>query len=108
MDGLTVKAGQQLINTGKTQSETRAAENAPLQNATGGKSFADTLKDSIQQVNQLQKDADVKMQQLATGKTDNIQDVMIAAEKADIGLRLMMQVRNKIVDGYQEIMKMQV
>ncbi len=108
MDGLTVRGGQQLINTGKTQSETRAGENAPLQTPTSGKSFADTLKDSIQQVNQLQKDADVKMQQLATGKTDNIQDVMIAAEKADIGLRLMMQVRNKIVDGYQEIMKMQV
>ena len=108
MDGLTVRGGQQLINTGKTTSETRASENAPLQPSAGGKSFADTLKDSIQQVNQLQKDADVKMQQLATGKTDNIQDVMIAAEKADIGLRLMMQVRNKIMDGYQEIMKMQV
>ncbi len=109
MDGLTVRAGQQLINTGKTASETRAGENQALQpQSMGGKSFADTLKDSIQQVNQLQKDADVKMQQLATGKTDNIQDVMIAAEKADIGLRLMMQVRNKIVDAYQEVMKMQV
>ncbi len=108
MDGLTVRGGQQLLNTGKTTSETRAGENAPLQSTPNGKSFADTLKDSIQQVNQLQKDADVKMQQLATGKTDNIQDVMIAAEKADIGLRLMMQVRNKIMDGYQEIMKMQV
>ena len=110
MDGLTVRGAQSLINTGKTTSETRAAENAPLQptGATGAKSFADTLKDSIGQVNQLQKDADVKMQQLATGKTDNIQDVMIAAEKADIGLRLMMQVRNKLVDAYSEVMKMQV
>jgi flagellar hook-basal body complex protein FliE len=114
MDGLTVRGGQSLINTGKTTSETRASENAPLQpsssgaSTSGAKSFADTLKDSIGQVNQLQKDADVKMQQLATGKTDNIQDVMIAAEKADIGLRLMMQVRNKLVDAYSEVMKMQV
>ena len=113
MDGLTVRGGQSLINTGKTTSETRASENSPLQPSgngagTGAKSFADTLKDSIGQVNQLQKDADVKMQQLATGKTDNIQDVMIAAEKADIGLRLMMQVRNKLVDAYSEVMKMQV
>ncbi len=109
MDGLTVRGGQSLINTGKTTSETRASENSPLQpSGTGAKSFADTLKDSIGQVNQLQKDADVKMQQLATGKTDNIQDVMIAAEKADIGLRLMMQVRNKLVDAYSEVMKMQV
>jgi flagellar hook-basal body complex protein FliE len=72
------------------------------------KSFSDTLKEAVQNVNQLQKDSDKKMQELAAGKTDNIVDVMTAAEKADIALRLMMQVRNKIVDAYQEIMKMQV
>lgn len=72
------------------------------------KSFSETLKEAVQNVNQLQKDSDKKMQELAAGKTDNIVDVMTAAEKADIALRLMMQVRNKIVDAYQEIMKMQV
>jgi len=72
------------------------------------KSFSETLKEAVQNVNQLQKESDKKMQELAAGKTDNIVDVMTAAEKADIALRLMMQVRNKIVDAYQEIMKMQV
>ncbi len=48
------------------------------------------------------------MQNLATGKTDNVADVMIAAEKADIALKVMVQVRNKIIDAYQEVMKMQV
>ena len=48
------------------------------------------------------------MQKLATGKAESIPDVMIAAEKADIALRLMLQVRNKVIDAYQEIMKMQV
>jgi flagellar hook-basal body complex protein FliE len=45
---------------------------------------------------------------LATGRTDNVADVMLASEKADIALRLMMQVRNKMIDAYQEVMRMQV
>ncbi len=79
---------------------------APLQK--GEKSFADTLKDAIGSVNQLQKTADVQMQKLATGKAESIPDVMIAAEQADIALKLMVQVRNKVIDAYHEIMKMQV
>lgn len=73
-----------------------------------GESFADSLKKAVNTVDALQKDADVKMQELATGKSQNIHETMIAAEKADIALKLMVQVRNKIIDAYQEIMKMQV
>jgi flagellar hook-basal body complex protein FliE len=72
------------------------------------KTFADTLKDAIGSVNNLQQESDKAAQNLATGRTDNVADVMIATEKADIALRLMMQVRNKIIDAYQEVMKMQV
>ena len=74
----------------------------------GEKTFAQTLKDAVNEVNELQKVSDKKSQDLATGKTQNISDVMIAAEKADISLRLMVQVRNKIIEAYQEMMKMQV
>ena len=74
----------------------------------GEKTFAATLKDAVNEVNTLQKISDVKSQDLATGKTQNISDVMIAAEKADISLRLMVLVRNKIIEAYQEMMKMQV
>jgi flagellar hook-basal body complex protein FliE len=56
----------------------------------------------------MQKDSDKKMEDLATGKNHNIAEVMISAEKADISLKLMVQVRNKIIEAYQEIMKMQV
>lgn len=73
-----------------------------------GTSFADTLKSAVNQVNEMQQTADVKMQQLATGETTDIADVKIAAEKADIALRLMTSVRNKMIDAYHEIMKMQV
>lgn len=114
MDGLTIRQGQSLVDRGQTVSESRQNQfQKPLQTETSqtnasGQSFADTLKDAVGRVNQLQKDSDRKMQELATGKTTNIPEVMMAAEKADIALRLMMQVRNKIIDAYQEVMKMQV
>lgn len=109
MDGLTIRSGNNLINTGKTASESRADAMAPQgTGATEGKSFADTLKDAVGQVNTLQKDSDSQMQALATGKTTNIPEVMMAAEKADIAVRMMVQVRNKIIDAYQEVMKMGV
>ncbi len=110
MDGLTVRQGQSLINTGRTASEIKndQFQQGLKTNDSGEKSFADTLKDAVNTVNSLQKASDVKMQELATGKTSNIPEVMMAAEKADIALRMMVQVRNKIIDAYQEVMKMQV
>ncbi len=107
MDGLRLTNIQGTVNglggvAGSKSSETLA----PLQK--GEKSFAETLKDAVNNVNQLQKTADVQMQKLATGKAENIPDVLIAAEQADIALKLMVQVRNKIIDAYHEIMKMQV
>ncbi|MEY4615868.1 MAG: hypothetical protein RJB66_828 [Pseudomonadota bacterium] len=104
MDGFSVSNSQKFLNTGSIESQRTQLGSQPVD----GKSFGDTLKDAIQEVNQLQKVSDKKMQDLATGKTDNIPDVMIAAEKADIALKLMVQVRSKIIDAYQEIMKMQV
>ena len=115
MDGLTISNSDNLIERGQTLKEARAnrinsefSAGSEVDSADGAKSFADTLKDAVENVNQTQKEADVQMQKLATGKAESIPDVMIAAEKADIALRLMLQVRNKVIDAYQEIMKMQV
>lgn len=111
MEGFTVSNANRFLDTGITRdSKSLAIEGPSSTGATSeaGKSFADTLKDAVGSVNELQKSSDKAMQALATGKTDNVADVMIAAEKADIALRVMVQVRNKIIDAYQEIMKMQV
>jgi flagellar hook-basal body complex protein FliE len=75
---------------------------------TGSKSFADTLKGSIQEVNNLQINADRAIQELGTGETRNIHETMILLEKADVSFRLMMEVRNKLMDAYREIMRTQV
>lgn len=112
MEGFTVSNANRFLDNGISRdSKSLSIENGPSSigsTAGTGKSFADTLKDAVGNVNELQKSSDKAMQNLATGKTDNVADVMIAAEKADIALRVMVQVRNKIIDAYQEIMKMQV
>lgn len=74
----------------------------------GGPSFADTLAESLNKVNDLQKEADAAIEDFATGKTRNIHETMIAVNKADLAFRLTMQVRNKIVEAYQEVMRTQV
>ena len=72
------------------------------------KSFGDFLADSISKVNGLQQDANVSMQRLASGDSQNLHETLLAVERADIALRQMNQVRNKVIDAYKEIMKMQI
>jgi flagellar hook-basal body complex protein FliE len=112
MDGLTVSNSQALLDRGQTLKEIRDSkiqpQISPSSTDSAGKSFADTLKDAVQSVNTMQQESDIKTQQLATGKADNLADVMITAEKADIAFKLMVSVRNKIIEAYQEVMKMQV
>lgn len=114
MAGFTVSSANKFLDTGSMRDSKSLSIEQPLSpgstNSTSapGASFADTLKGAIDNVNQLQKTSDKAAQDLATGRTDNVADVMIATEKADIALRVMVQVRNKIIDAYQEIMKMQV
>ncbi len=111
MDGLTVAKANRFLETGNINSTGSSSVELKSSNTSSDKtqkSFADTLNEAIGSVNTLQKSSDKAMQELATGRTDNVADVMIAAEKADIALKLMVQVRNKIIDAYQEVMKMQV
>lgn len=108
MDGLTISTAKDLLSTGKTFSEISKKRVAPEATDPSAKSFSDTLSDAVGKVNEMQKESDMKMQQLASGENTNISEVMVAAERADIALKLMMSVRNKVIDAYQEVMKMQV
>jgi flagellar hook-basal body complex protein FliE len=107
MDGLTISNANRFLETGSLDSKSIKLDSTS-NSKEAGPTFADTLKEAVQNVNQLHLEADRKAQELATGKTDDIAGVMIASEKADVALRAMVQVRNKIIDAYQEIMKMQV
>ncbi len=70
--------------------------------------FTETLKNVIDETNKMQVKADNAAQKLNTGESKNLHEVMIAMEKADISMRLLVQMRNKIVDAYKEIMRMSV
>ena len=81
---------------------------ATLGNDSNGTSFGDVLENAIQQVSNLQQEAGSESQKLLTGNTQDIHSAMVALQKADISFQMMMQVRNKLVLAYQEIMRTQV
>jgi flagellar hook-basal body complex protein FliE len=77
--------------------------------ATGeGASFKNVLLDSIQQVNSMQQDANRAVEHLATGGDISPGEVFTAVQKADLAFRMMMQVRNKLVQAYQEVQNVRV
>ncbi len=77
--------------------------------AEGAANFADALKGAIDQVNNAQQASDKLAQDFQLGKPDtNVQDVMISLQKASISFQTMVQVRNKLVAAYQDVMNMQV
>lgn len=71
-------------------------------------SFEGLLKQSLNDVNELQLKADQAVRQLATGQQQDIHNTMIAMEKADIAFRLLMQIRNKVIAAYETVMRIQV
>ena len=70
-----------------------------------GRSFADFLDEKIGEVDRLQQSADQAIQDLATGQEQDINKVVTAVEKANLAFQMMVQIRNKLVDAYQEIMR---
>ncbi len=76
--------------------------------ATSGASFMEMLQSAIGNVNESLATADKSAQNFAKGDAQNLHDVMISMEKADISLRTLTAVRGKILEAYQEVMKMPV
>ncbi len=72
------------------------------------KSFGQYLVDALKQTNALQKKSEAMDAALAAGEVDDISQVVIAGQKAEIALQLTMQVRNRAISAYQELMRMQV
>ena len=74
--------------------------------AAGGASFADALKSSIGEVSRLQQDATQAVEDLATGKTQNVTGVMTAIEKSDLAFKTLLAIRTKLIEAYDEIKNM--
>ncbi|MGH9499990.1 MAG: flagellar hook-basal body complex protein FliE [Terriglobales bacterium] len=72
-----------------------------------GSGFGSVLHQAIDKMGELNNDSEQQIGDLVQGKRQDIHNVMIAVEKADVAFQLMMQVRNKIVNAYQEVSKLQ-
>ena len=70
--------------------------------------FSDYLNSTLDQVSKAQQAGDTAVQQLNTGEAKNMHEVMIAVEQADLSLRMLVQVRNKALQAYNDIMGMQI
>lgn len=70
--------------------------------------FSEMLKNAVNNVNEAQLNSDLKTSQLARGGNVELHEVMIASTKANITLQATLEVRNKVIDAYKEVMRMQI
>jgi flagellar hook-basal body complex protein FliE len=74
----------------------------------GQESFKDVLMKNLGEVNQLQEDADQKLQDFVTGKTQNMGEVISASQKAGLAFNMLTQIRNKLQDAYDEVKNLRI
>ena len=72
------------------------------------KDFSTTLSNSLTELNDVQRNAEVALETFATGGDIDVHSVMIAAQKASLGMNMAMQLRNKAIQAYQEIYRMSI
>lgn len=70
--------------------------------------FAAWLQSNLAEVNQQLLEGDAKLQELAIGETSNLHEVMLTLEKSKVSFELLLAVRNKVLEAYQEVMRMQI
>ena len=98
------------IDFDKLQEGLQRSSDANSTQSTGsGKSeFLDLLEKGIKEVNASSQEAEKSSMDLASGKSSNIHETMLAVTKAELGFNMMVQMRNKVIEAYQEVMRMQV
>ncbi|MCC7263642.1 MAG: flagellar hook-basal body complex protein FliE [Candidatus Latescibacteria bacterium] len=99
--------------TGRGETRTQAVRgglgmNTPATEGPGQPSFGELLKDFGGDVNNLQFKASNSIDMLVTGQSTDVHQVMVAVEEAGIALDLMLEIRNRVLEGYQELIRMQV
>ena len=134
MSGMTIRGIESALQSGNNGALTRSGREVYMENLGGpaapsvgevtglrdstaaareggqesAGSFAQMLKDGLEKVNEAQVQADNAVKEAIAGRNKNIHETMLLIEKADMTYKFAMQVRNKIIDAYREVMKMQV
>jgi len=96
-----------LIQSGMPHQPT-ASRGALLPQKHNGPSFKEALVDEIRRVNELQQSAEQAVVDLASGRRDDIENVMLATQEADTAFRMLLQVRNKVMDAYEEVKQIRI
>ena len=99
---------EQMVNQLRAVASQATGSALPAQNATSGHDFSAMLQAAVAEVNNTQQDAKQLSEQFAQGDAANLQDVVVSLQKASLSFQAMVQVRNKLVSAYQEVMNMQV
>lgn len=110
--GQRLEIGTDQLNRFQERKELSSLQSGELGMSNGSGtpsgSFTQMLEKAIEQSNEYQVQADTAAKELMAGRTKNIHETMLTLERADMSLKLMMQVRNKVLDAYREVMRMQV
>ncbi len=88
--------------------ENAVGANEGASEAGGTKTFGEFIKEMVNETNTTGIAADSKMKDVAAGRNKDLHGAVLAMEKADIQFRMLTQVRNKVIEAYREIMRMQV
>jgi flagellar hook-basal body complex protein FliE len=105
---MDTRAIEQMIGQMRAATDVAAGKDSAV-DAVGGADFNAALQNALQQVSKAQESAQQMAQDFSTGDSQvNLQDVMVNLQKANLSFQQMVQVRNKLVSAYQDIMNMQV
>ena len=90
--------------TGTTDTATPQDQKGEVKDA----SFGDQLRELLYSVNDMQASADEKVSEVVTGESEDLHNAMIALEEANVSFQLMLEIRNKMLEAYQEINRMNI
>jgi flagellar hook-basal body complex protein FliE len=108
MSGFGVEISSRISGAGGGNTIERLQQTPLKSDDKDEKSFGNLLKNMVNDVKDTQQTSNNAMEELVAGRSKDIHGAMIAMEKADVSLRLLMQVRNKVIEAYREVMRMQV
>jgi flagellar hook-basal body complex protein FliE len=88
-------------------SDSLGSESGRAPKSVAGANFAETLQNAVQGADRLQNEADETVRKFAAGEVDDVHDVLMALDRADLSFRMTLEVRNKLLEAYQEVMRLQ-
>jgi len=96
------------INSGLSTADILKQKSGPTLNTSGGASFGDVLKQSMNETNTLHEKSEKAMADMATGQVKDLHQAALAIGKAEVNMKTMLEVRNKAINAYKELLRTQM